>query len=308
MIGDSHGRVMRKLRLQLLEACDFRCRYCMPEDMQFFPSSDNMSLEESLDMVEALVKMGIDEIRLTGGEPTLHPRLLELVEGLSVLPLKKLGMTTNGRRLGRLASLLKKAGLRSVNISIDSLNRETFTNITRRDALSQVVDGIEAAVATGMEVKLNMVVLGGINDHELDDMIRFAQQMKVHEVRFLEHMKTGPFASFAQQYFIPAATIRKRLSLTHKLMTPKDNTAQVYDLGGTRVGIIASETESFCENCSRLRLSPKGVLRPCLFLDQGENLRGLSKSIFAATVQQVIERKPTGRLESISQPMNVIGG
>lgn len=313
---DDVGRRMRKLRVSLTDACDFRCVYCMPEDMRFMPKRLLMSADEIVALVSPLVDAGIEEIRLTGGEPALRADLVDIAARLSALPIRRLGITSNGRLLRHhLAELRSVTRLSSINVSLDTLQRERFRRITRRDAFDDVMECILQARDLGFEVKVNCVAQPGVNDDELLDFVAFASESNV-EVRFLEMMNIGVAHDQSEVPVLSAAAIRAALSTTWELSpiaVEADSTAQRMLLRrrghrDARIGIIASETESFCSECSRLRLSATGVLRPCLMTNTGTSLRGLPPAAFAAVVAQVVRQKPLKRLASIDQPMVSIGG
>ena len=311
MTIESHGRRLRKLRVQLIDACNFRCVYCMPKNPTFLPAHKLLKHDEMADICGRLIALGVDEIRLTGGEPLLYPEFGELVESLSKLKLKKLGLTTNGFHLLSFLPRLQDSALRHINVSLDSLDPEKFYKATRRKALHEVMESILQAHAMGFAVKVNAVAMRGINDDEIFDFMNFSRRTGI-SVRFLELMKIGPQQENFAKYFISMDEMVEKISLRHGMRpvaVPADNTAREFVLdNGARVGFIASESKSFCGNCSRLRLTATGGLRPCLFMDREVNLRGLSGAAFEEAVHRVAAMKPTERIEKIAQPMYAIGG
>ncbi|MCA9398496.1 MAG: radical SAM protein, partial [Candidatus Omnitrophica bacterium] len=210
MIIDKHGRVMKKLRVQLTDACNFRCFYCMPNNVAFTPSGELLTPLEYKRICEYLIKYGVEEFRLSGGEPTLRNDFLDVVFSLSQLPVKKMGLTTNAYRLDSLLGDLKKSKCHHINISLDSLNDKTFEKITKSKLFYRVYDSVLMAKALGFEVKVNVVLMKGINDHEVFDFIDFSSRFGI-EVRFLELMKIGPFKMQQKSLFISAQKIIDRI-------------------------------------------------------------------------------------------------
>lgn len=310
LMTDEYGRIMRKLRVSLLDACNFRCTYCMPSSATFAKVHDLLSPDEIQGIVSNLTTLGIEEVRLTGGEPTLRAELVEITERLSALPLKRLGLTTNGLLLKRMISGLKKTKLSSINISLDSLEREKFTALARFDGLGEVIDAIDSAIEAGFKVKINTVLMKQ-NVDEVESFLDFAKSRQV-EIRFLELMKIGVATETHHETFVPAAHVIHHLRQQYKMKqveVPADSTAFKYQLDNdVTVGFIASESMPFCGGCSRLRLDTKGSLRSCLMQENKLNLRGLGIEQYPAVVSQVIKWKPNDRIEKVSQPMYQIGG
>ena len=307
---DDFGRRMRKLRVSLLDACNFRCTYCMPASATFSRAHDLLRPDEIGHIVSNLCKLGIEEVRLTGGEPTLRAELVEIASRLSELPLKRLGITTNGFHLARFVPELKKTRLTSINISLDSLENENFRRLARVDGLSQVIHAIDTAVQAGLKVKLNTVLMRQ-NQHELPTLIEFARQRGV-EIRFLELMKIGVALDFFDEEFIPAGhlihTLRQQFKMK-QIPVAADATAFKYQLeNGVQVGFIASESIPFCGSCSRLRLDTKGALRACLMKEDKINLRGLGFEQYPKIITEILKAKPYVRVEKVEQPMYQIGG
>jgi cyclic pyranopterin phosphate synthase len=283
----------------------------MPEGTKFRPARDLLSPEEMAAICRSLRDLGIEEIRVTGGEPTVRPEFDRIMSLLAGIPWMKFGITSNGFLLKPKLPMLKELGCRHVNISLDSLDADKFRSITGSARFADVRDTILAARALGMDVKVNMIVFRGINDQEVPDFARFSAAHDV-EVRFLELMKVGPADSRHPDMFVPADEMLTRLRESEDLIpvdVPLDSTAFAYrTASGARLGFIASESKPFCGACSRLRLSATGRLRACLFSEAGVELRGKDVSEYPAILGQVMALKPTGRLPRILQPMNQIGG
>lgn len=310
-LQDSHGRVIRKLRVSLLDACNMRCGYCMPLQMKFAKQSRYLSTNEWEYICRSLVDLGIEQIRVTGGEPTLHPHFKELMAIFAQLPLQKLGLTSNGLTLAAYLDDLKEMGCQHLNISLDSLNPETFTRISHAQGFEQVKQCILKAHQMGFQVKINTVIMGGVNDHEIPDFVEFSEQSGI-EVRFLELMRIGEALAFQSERFVTAKAMIQRIASQRELIPVRvdwDSTSFNYRTpAGGQIGFIASESQAFCHSCSRLRLSYDGTLRPCLMLDQGLSLRGKDKEQIRATLYQVMEQKPYERVLELAQSMNQIGG
>ena len=311
ILRDAHGRHLHKLRVQLTDACQFRCFYCMPENAKFMPASRLMPAKDLVSICRNLVDCGVDEIRLTGGEPLLRKEFEEIVLGLSELPLKKLGLTTNGQLLKEKLNFLRSTKCQSLNISLDSLKEERFKQITRRGELSVIREAVEMAAFLGFEVKVNTVVFRGVNDDELLDFVSFSQCLGV-EARFLEYMNIGPMYSENENLFVSADEMIERIGKNETLTpltVPNDSTSFVYRTdGGARIGFIASESKPFCQHCSRLRLTSDGQLRACLMSSEGKDLLGKKMSEYPELLRNVIAMKPYERLEKTDQPMYQIGG
>lgn len=308
---DPYLRHIHKLRIQLTDACNFRCFYCMPDNAKFKKKNELLSAREIIDIAAILNENGIDEIRVTGGEPTIREEFEEIIVGLSELPLKKLGLTTNGYILEKKLPFLRKTTCNNINISLDSLNEEKFKKITKYGMFNRVYSSIMKAKDMGFAVKVNMVLFRGFNDDEVFDFIKFSAKNDI-EVRFLELMKIGPAYEMNPEYFISASEvinlIREREILT-KIKVRNDSTSFNYHTSsGGKIGFIASESLPFCNSCSRLRLSATGKLRACLMSEKGINLRGRDKDEYREILNSVISMKPYERLNYIEQPMNQIGG
>ena len=311
ILQDPQGRHIHKLRIQLTDACNFRCFYCMPEDSKFLPFQNLLGPKEFETICSGLIDLGIDEIRVTGGEPTLRPDFDEIMTRLSILPWKKFGITSNGFLLGEKLPLLRDLGCININISLDSLVEKNFNSITRRKHFQKVYETILLAVKMGFMVKTNCVVARGINDKEIPDFINFSEQNGI-EVRFLELMQVGPSIRDHVDRFISAAEMiegLKPISKLTPLASPIDSTSFRFTTpkGGV-LGFIASESQPFCGTCSRLRLTATGNLRACLFTEGGINLRGVDRLDYPEILQDVMALKPSGRISHVIENMNQIGG
>ncbi len=309
---DPSGRVMRKLRVSLTDACQYRCFYCMPENPAFTRNADLLSAAEYRSICGELVARGIEELRVTGGEPTVRPEFREILSALAELPAKRLSLTSNGQLLERHLEFLRDIGCRHLNISLDSLDAGRFERMTGGGDFRKVTRCIARAAEMGFHLKINAVVFRGINDDELSDFARWSAENRI-EVRFLEYMKIGPgYREHWETRFLPAADMIARLEREFALLpaeVPADSTSFVFETPeGARLGFIASESRPFCGNCSRLRLSATGVLRSCLMSERGLSLRSLPPSEYPAVLSSVLSMKPGGRIDHVDQAMHEIGG
>jgi cyclic pyranopterin phosphate synthase len=282
VLVDGFGRVHNYLRMSVTDRCNFRCVYCMPaEGMDWMPRSEILSYEEMTRLIRIFAGLGIERVRLTGGEPTLRRDLVELVRLLSQLGLKEISLTTNGLKLPELAAPLAEAGLTRLNISLDSLQADRFSKLTRGAPLAKVLAGIQAAWDAGLTpVKINAVLLRGENDDEILDLIRyFEKEAHRTHLRFIEYM---PFEARWHES-VPAAELRERISAFRTLEPlPRDEQggpAETYRLkeSGLKVGFISPLSERFCGSCNRLRLMANGHLRTCLSDDGTPSLRDLMR-------------------------------
>jgi len=277
---DSFGRVHRDLRISVTDRCNFRCTYCMPaEGMEWRAREELLTFEEIERLARIMVeRYGVDGIRLTGGEPTVRAKLVVLVEMLAALDIE-LSMTTNGVSLPSVATDLKSAGLNRVNISLDSLRPERFRELTRRDDLPRVLDGIDAALDAGFDpVKINVVVMKGINDDELLDFASFGRSKGVM-VRFIEFMPLDADEIWNNDLVLTQAEIIQRIGEEYPLEPVQRTSAPAtrwrYADGGGEVGVVASVSDSFCDTCDRVRLTADGQFRACLFATDETDLRAL---------------------------------
>lgn len=280
---DGFGRVHRDLRVSVTDRCNLRCTYCMPADgLAWTPRADLLTFEEIARVAGILVqRCGVDSIRITGGEPTVRAGLPKLVEMLAVMPVD-LAMTTNGLSLPLIARELRRAGLRRVNISCDSLRAERFAAIARRDALPSVLEGIGAAVEAGFDpVKVNCVLIRGVNDDEIADFVAFGRDRGV-EVRFIEFMPLDADKRWDSSKVVTADEIRSRVDAVSPIEAVDRTSAPASRYrfldGGGFVGVVASVSESFCASCDRVRLTADGQFRNCLFATAETDLRRLLRN------------------------------
>lgn len=280
---DGFGRVHRDLRISVTDRCNLRCTYCMPEEgMQWLPRHQILTFEE-LERVArvAVERFGFESIRLTGGEPTVRAHLQVLVAKLAALGVE-VSMTTNGLTLADQAQVYADAGLSRVNISLDTLRRERFLELTRRDRLDDVLAGVDAAVAAGLgPVKLNVVCMRDVNDDEVVDLATFGRDRGV-EVRFIEWMPLDEDHSWSPGAVVPGEEVIAAIAAVHPLhpVARGSEPAAVwaYEDGRGTVGAISSVTEPFCGSCDRVRLTAEGALRSCLFSHDETDLRVLLRS------------------------------
>jgi len=301
---DSFGRVVRDLRISVTDRCSFRCTYCMPaEGLQWLPRDQLLSFEEITRVARLMVeRFGLESVRLTGGEPTVRadlPVLVEMLAGLGV----DLAMTTNGATLGLLADKLRRAGLGRINISCDSLRPERFAEMTRRDALGRVLDGIDAAVDAGFDpVKVNAVIIRGVNDDEVVDIAAFGRDKGV-QPRFIEFMPLDADGGWTKDQVVPAQEIVDAIDAVFPLEPawrgPEPAARWRYRDGAGEIGVIASVTQPFCASCDRVRLTAEGQFRSCLFAVREADLRtvlrsGGSDDDLAAAIVDEVGRKWAG--------------
>ncbi|MEV4312634.1 GTP 3',8-cyclase MoaA [Actinocrispum sp. NPDC049592] len=279
-VRDVHGRPMGALRISLTDRCNLRCRYCMPEEeYAWLPRADLLTFEEIERLTEVFVSVGVDKVRLTGGEPLLRRGLPDLVRRLAGVPgVKDLAMTTNGVLLGRNAETLREAGLHRITVSLDTLRPDRFTELTRRGTHGDVLAGITAAVATGLtDLKIDTVVMRGFNDDELVDLIEFGREMSA-EIRFIEYMDVGGATHWSKEKVFSRAEILKEISSHYGSCEEIRKTdvapADRFRLpDGTVFGIISSTTQPFCATCDRSRLTADGMWLRCLYAMTGTDLR-----------------------------------
>jgi cyclic pyranopterin phosphate synthase len=321
---DTFGRVHRDLRISVTDRCNFRCTYCMPEEgMQWVPRDEVLTFEEIERLATLFVeRFGFTSIRLTGGEPTVRAHLSGLVARLAALDVD-LSMTTNGSTMRRDAHALRDAGLQRINISLDSLRRDRFLELTRRDELQSVLDGVEAAREAGFDpVKINVVCMDGVNDDEILDFADFGRERGV-EVRFIEWMPLDAGHTWERVRVVPGERIISTINAVHPLLPlPRgDEPAEVwaYADGRGRVGAIPSVTAPFCASCDRVRLTAEGKLRACLFSLEETDLRSIlrdggSDDDLAAAIGSCVASKwaghQIGQVSFVQPPrsMSQIGG
>jgi cyclic pyranopterin phosphate synthase len=285
VIGDTFGRSLGNLRLSVTDRCNLRCEYCMPEpDYVWLPRREILTFEEIVVLVDVFTALGVDRVRLTGGEPLLRQDLPELVRMLAGRPgVRDLAMTTNGLLLAESARSLRAAGLDRVTVSLDTLDPERFRALTRRDAHAAVLEGIAAAAAAGYaSLKLDTVVLRGVNDDELAPMLEFARRLGA-EVRFIEYMDVGGATRWSTRAVLSRAEMLDALGRRYGRIEPMAERgaapAERFALAdGTIFGIIASTTAPFCGSCDRSRLTADGLWYLCLYAATGTDLRGPLRS------------------------------
>jgi GTP 3',8-cyclase len=311
MLQDQHGRIIRKLRLSLTDKCNLRCNYCMPVDQQFMSEDNYLTPLEYEKVVGELVELGVEEVRLTGGEPLMRKSFPEIIQRLSQLKLKKLSLTTNGILLDKYFEDLKDTGIFHLNVSLDSLNPVNFKQITYGNHCQKVKENVIKAAALGFVVKINMVVMKGVNDHEILDFVNFSSQHGI-EVRFLELMRIGHACGPQDHQFISAKEMLRVIEAQHLLKAitmPSDSTSfNFLTDSGAQLGFIASESQAFCGACSRWRLSADGILRACLLKEDGVALKGLKTEERFKAYQQLLGMKPLMRPLEVAHSMNAIGG
>lgn len=324
---DRFGRHIDYVRLSITDRCDFRCVYCMAEDMTFLPRARVLTLEEMAEVGRAFVALGVRKIRLTGGEPLVRRDMLTLVEQLGALEsLRELALTTNGSQLARMAPALRAAGLTRINVSLDSLQPERFRRITRTGDLATVLGGIRAAQAAGFErIKLNSVVLKHRNHDEVVDLVRFAIDEGL-DISFIEEMPLGVIGDHdrAEAYY-SSDEIRRDLSEHFELLPTTESSggpSKYYRVGTTacRVGFISPHSHNFCGDCNRVRVSAEGRLLLCLGQEHSVDLRHVLRAYpgdrqrLQQAIVEAMRIKPRGhdfRLGAqpvILRHMNVTGG
>ncbi len=313
-LTDSYGRVHRDLRISVTDRCNFRCTYCMPEEgMRWLPRAELLSYEEIARLARVFVdRFGFESIRLTGGEPTVRSHLPVLIEKLAELPVD-LSLTTNGATLATIADDLVAAGLQRVNVSLDTLRRDRFHAMTKRDELFRVVEGIAAAHSAGLQpVKVNCVVMRGVNDDEIVDFARFGRDNDVI-VRFIEFMPLDAQGAWRDEQVVSQAEIVAAVHAVFPLepvevrgAAPAERFRYVDGLG--ELGVIPSVTNAFCESCDRVRLTAEGQLRNCLFaLDETDLRASLRRGDDDEVLVRLIEQGVAGKWAGhrINQPVFV---
>jgi cyclic pyranopterin phosphate synthase len=280
LLNDTLGRPLGSLRLSVTDRCNLRCHYCMPEDeYMWLPREDVLTFEEIAQLADLFGEVGVDRLRLTGGEPLLRRDLTTLVAALARRPwLKDLALTTNGVLLAGAARELKEAGLHRVTVSLDTLRRDRFKQLTRMDALDDVLAGIEATRRAGFsDLKLDTVVTRGDNDDELVDLVEFAREAEA-EIRFIEYMDVGGATAWRADAVVSRKEILERLSAEYGPIEAIDTrtsapAARFRLADGLTIGVISSTTQPFCRTCDRARLTADGVLLLCLYAQHGTDLR-----------------------------------
>jgi len=327
---DPFGRHVTYLRVSVTDRCDFRCVYCMAEDMKFLPKSDLLTLEELDRVCSTFIGKGVRKLRLTGGEPLVRRGIMTLIRNLGRHldsgALDELTMTTNGSQLHRFANELFDCGMRRINVSVDTLDPGRFHRITRRGDLPQVLKGLEMAQKAGLSVKINAVALKGVNDREYDDMIRWCGD-NGYDLTLIETMPMGEIETHRNDQYIPLSEVRRDLEERWTLTDIPLRTggpARYVEIGetGRKLGFITPLTHNFCEGCNRVRLTCTGTLYMCLGQDDDADLRGPLRAsegddLLSAAIDEAINRKPKGHDfvidrehggPAVSRHMSVTGG
>ncbi len=327
MLIDKFDRRVTYLRMSVTDRCDFRCVYCMDEQMSFVPRNSLLTLEELSTIGQAFVELGVGKIRITGGEPLVRRNIMKLIGELGQLDgLNELVMTTNGSQLRKYARELKAAGLKRINISVDSLKPERFKQITRVGDLSTVLDGIDAAMETGFQkLKLNSVILRNRNDDEILDLVNFASARDI-DISFIEEMPLGVIGDHDRAaVFISSDEIRTEIERQYTLIPTAETTggpSRYFKIRetGTRVGFISPHTHNFCDRCNRVRLTCEGRLLLCLGQEHSVDLRRVVRShpgdmeALKQAIRDSMAIKPEGHEFSLTEKpvifrhMNVTGG
>ncbi|MFL1461399.1 GTP 3',8-cyclase MoaA [Roseococcus sp. DSY-14] len=326
---DPFGRSVTYLRVSVTDRCDLRCVYCMAEDMTFLPKSEVLSLEELDRLCGAFIALGVRKLRLTGGEPLVRRGVMSLVESLGARighGLDELTLTTNGTQLAKHAEGLAKAGVRRINVSLDTLDAARFTAATRWGDIAKVLDGIYAAKAAGLHVKINAVALKGVNEDEFDRMLEWAGGHGF-DLCLIETMPLGEVSEDRTDQFLSLGEVKRRLDRRWTLAPTSFTTggpARYFDVAetGARLGLITPLTHNFCESCNRVRLTCTGTLYMCLGQDDAADLRAplrdptLGEAGLQDAIRAAIARKPKGhdfvieraRDPAVRRHMSVTGG
>ena len=313
---DRYGRTIKYLRLSVTDLCNCRCVYCMGENgVPRLPHSAILSFEEIEEIVRAAVSLGVTKVRLTGGEPLVRRGIDALVRRLrGIEGVEELAMTTNGARLAEYAEALKKAGLDRLNVSLDTLDPEKFRRITRIGELRDTLDGLDAARRAGFErIKLNTVLMGGVNDDEIAEIAALAKD-GAFDVRFIELMPIGECTDWDRRRFLPAERVLEYLPKGERV--PSDGVAELWRPAGFRgtVGLIRPLSHRFCADCDRIRVTADGCLKPCLHSAREIPLRGKHGEALVRTIAEGMQMKPRehhmadGHASESRRGMNRIGG
>ena len=330
VLTDPFGRDISYLRISVTDRCDFRCHYCMSEDMTFLPKTDVLSLEELDRLCSAFVRKGVKKLRITGGEPLVRRNIMSLFRNLGrhleTGALEELTLTTNGSQLARYADELYDCGVRRINVSVDTLDPTKFQQITRWGKLKKVLDGIAAAKAAGLAIKINAVALKDFNEPELDSMLKWCGD-EGYDLTLIETMPMGDIGGDRIDQYLPLSTIRERLEKNWSLTDIPFRTGGParyveVDETGRKLGFITPLTHNFCESCNRVRLTCTGTLYMCLGQDDAADLREPLRAsegdeALEAAIDEAIGRKPKGHdfvIErgrsgpAVARHMSVTGG
>jgi cyclic pyranopterin phosphate synthase len=324
---DGFGRTIRYLRVSVTDRCDLRCRYCMAEHMTFLPRNQIASLDELAIITGRFIARGVNKVRLSGGEPLVRRDVVDLVQRLGRhvgQGLAELTMTTNGTRLAQHAAMLAGAGMRRINVSMDTRDPDKFRYITRHGDVAQVLDGIAAATAAGLRVKINMVALKDFNEHEIGDMLAWCVA-EGHDLTLIETMPLGEVEEDRTDRFFPLTAVKQMIEqrfTLHRDLNGTGGPARYWRVDGstTRLGLISPLTANFCDGCNRVRLTTEGKLYTCLGHDDERDLRaalreggtaGLDAAIASALVTK--PRRHDFRIErdaapAVARHMSVTGG
>ena len=325
---DPFGRMVEYLRVSVTDRCDFRCVYCMAEDMTFLPKKELLTLEELERLCTVFVGKGVRKLRLTGGEPLVRRGVMQLIENLGKLlgnGLDELTLTTNGSQLAKYSSQLVDAGVRRINVSVDTLDEDKFARITRWGRLPQVLAGLEAAKQAGLQIKINAVALKEVNEGEIESMMRWAHG-EGFDFTLIETMPLGEIDEDRTDQYLPLSAVRSRLEENYSLADIPYKTGgparyvKVKETGG-RLGFITPMTHNFCESCNRVRLTCTGTLYMCLGQDDAADLRAPLRAsegneLVSQAIDEAISRKPKGHdfvigrnaAPSVSRHMSTTGG
>ena len=293
---DAYGRKIEYLRMSVTDGCNLRCRYCMPPDgMAECPCRTAMSADEFVEIARAAAELGMKKLRITGGEPLVRSDIIPLVRELgAVQGIEDMSMTTNATLLAPCTEELYKAGIRRINISLDTLMPEKYAEITRGGRLSDALEGIRAAMAAGMSpVKLNTVLIGGFNDDEIETLAEMTVRYPV-QLRFIELMPIGNTGDFPKHAYLPDSTVLERLPQLVSVPSEKHTVARLYRLPGAKgeVGLISPLSNHFCAECNRLRLTADGCLKPCLHSAEELSVRGLHGEQLKQAILTAVSHKP----------------
>ena len=313
---DNFNRDIHYLRLSVTDKCNLRCIYCMPEaGVAKLRHEDILSIEEIAEIVQATAACGVTKVRITGGEPLVRRGIIDLCRKVARADgIREVCLTSNGILLPQFVDELKSAGVNRLNISLDSLDRDTYKKITRSDSLDDALVGIQAALETGFDaIKINAVLIGGINDNEILGLLKMTRKYNV-DVRFIELMPVGECANWASSRFCSAQSILQLAPELREIGT--DGVSKTYILPGGlgSVGLISPISSHFCPTCNKIRITSEGKLKPCLHTSEEINLRGLHGAELEETIRNAIYKKPRkhvldeGEPSAAARNMNEIGG
>lgn len=328
-IVDPFGRDISYLRVSVTDRCDFRCVYCMAEDMTFLPKRDLLALEELERLCTVFIEKGVRKLRLTGGEPLVRRNVMQLIRNLGRHvesgALEELTLTTNGSQLSRFAQELRDAGVRRINVSLDTLDADLFARITRWGRLEQVMGGLDAADRAGLKIKINAVALKDVNEREIPDMMAWAHG-RGYDFTLIETMPLGEIGEDRTDQYLPLDKVRRDLEQRFTLADNAYRTggparyATVRETGG-RIGFITPMTHNFCESCNRVRITCTGMLYMCLGQDDSADLRAPLRAsegseLVSRAIDEAISRKPKGHdfiigrnsAPAVSRHMSTTGG